>query len=356
MWQKDRKQQASKKGEDKMDASRILTKVLVTDDDRVQRLVLRKTLEAEGYEVHEAVNGAKALKILSDHPDIRILLTDIVMPEMDGYDLIRSVRNNALRYMYIIVLTAKDDKASLVQALSLGADDFLTKPVFPDELKLRIRGGARLLKLEGHEELIFSMVQLSEFRSSETGYHLERVRAYSKLLAHHLRKHHPELKLTRGVADEIAKVSPLHDIGKVAIPDYILHKLDKLTSEEWVIMKTHSDIGGKMLRNIYEKTGHSYLWIAYEIAMYHHEKWDGTGYPEGLTGENIPISARIIALADAYDALTTKRCYKNAFSHETAKSIIIEGKGHHFDPMIADAFLALEEAFSEVRNEFADTF
>lgn len=337
-----------------MDISRIMTKVLVTDDDRVQRLILRKNLEEEGYEVHEATNGVEAMKILSDDPDIRMLLTDLVMPEMDGYALIRAVRETAMRYVYIVVLTGMDDKASLLRALSFGADDFLTKPVFSDELKLRIQSGSRLLTLEGHEELIFSMVKLSEFRSDETGYHLERVRAYTSLLARYLSRQYPELELTLSVANEISKVSPLHDIGKVAIPDHILHKPGKLAPDEWEIMKTHATIGGRLLRDIYEKTGQSYLWITYEIAMFHHERWDGTGYPEGIKGENIPLPARIMALTDVYDALTTKRCYKDIFSHEESKRILLEGRERHFDPKIVDAFLTLEESFIEISNKFKD--
>lgn len=337
-----------------MDISRVMTKVLVTDDDRVQRLILRKNLEEEGYEVYEALNGLEAMKILSDDPDIRILLTDLVMPEMDGYALIRAVRETAMRYVYIVVLTGMDDKASLLRALSFGADDFLTKPVFSDELKLRIQSGSRLLTLEGHEELIFSMVKLSEFRSDETGYHLERVRAYTRLLASYLSRQYPDMELTLSVANEISKVSPLHDIGKVAIPDHILHKPDKLAPDEWEIMKTHATIGGRLLRDIYEKTGQSYLWIAYEIAMFHHEHWDGMGYPEGRKGEDIPLAARIMALTDVYDALTTKRCYKDIFSHEESKQILLDGRGRHFDPKVVDAFLRLEASFVEIKNKFKD--
>jgi len=337
-----------------MEITRIMSKVLITDDDRVQRLILRKNLEAEGYEVYEAVNGLEAMKILSDDPDIRMLLTDLVMPEMNGYDLIRRVRETSLRYVYIVVLTGMDDKASLLRALSLGADDFLTKPVFPDELKLRIQSGSRLLRLEGHEELILSMVKLSEFRSDETGYHLERVRAYTRLLARYLSRHCPELGLTLSLADEISKVSPLHDIGKVAIPDHILHKPGKLDPDEWKIMKSHAGIGGRLLQDIYEKTGQSYLGIAYQIAMFHHEHWDGTGYPEGRKGQEIPLAARIMALTDVYDALTTKRCYKDILSHEESKRILLEGRGRHFDPEIVDAFLTLEDSFIEIKNKFRD--
>lgn len=335
-----------------MDVKQKKTKVLVTDDDMAQRLILRTNLETDGYDVHEAENGFDALEKLSDDPGIRLLLTDLAMPKMDGYDLIRSVREKELRYTYVIVLTSIEDRESLLKALSLGADDYLTKPVFPDELKLRLRGGTRLLKLESQEALIFSMAKLSEYRSEETGFHLERVSFYTRLIARDISKHYPELGLSVSMADEIARVSPLHDLGKVAIPDGILHKPGKLTPDEWDVMKTHTTVGGKMIKEIYDKSGSLYLWLAYEIAMHHHERWNGRGYPFGLQGENIPISARIMALADVYDAVCSKRCYKDSFPHEEAKALLLEERGEHFDPKIVDAFLRQEEACLSVKERF----
>jgi len=330
------------------------SKVLIADDDPGIRLLLRKNLEAEKYEVREAENGREAFNILSEEPDIRLVLTDLAMPEMDGYSLIKNIRENELRYTYIIVLTSMDDKESLVRALSLGADDYLTKPFYPAELKLRLRGGTRLIRLETQDELIFSMAKLSEHRSEETGFHLERVSHYTRLVARDISKNHPDMGISMSMADEIAAVSPLHDIGKVAIADNILHKPGKLTDEEFEIMKTHTAIGGKLLKKIYKKSNSHYLWLGYEIAMFHHEKWNGKGYPAGISGNDIPVSARIMALADVYDALTSKRCYKEAFSHEVAKKIILQDKGIHFDPVIVDSFLRLEEAWLNIRREYAD--
>lgn len=333
---------------------RMMTKVLVTDDDMVQRLIVRKSLEEEGYQVIEAEDGAKALSILSEEPDIRLLLTDLAMPNMDGYELIRVARKKELRYIYIIVLTSMDNRQSLVRALSDGADDYLIKPVYPPELKLRLRGGQRLLKLESQEELIFSMAKLSEYRSEETGYHLERVYHYTRLLARDVCKRHPEFGISLGLADEIARVSPLHDLGKVAIPDNILHKPGKLTAEEFEIMKTHTTIGANLIKEIYDKTGSTYLWLAYEIAMNHHERWNGLGYPGALKAEQIPISALIMSIADVYDALTSHRSYKKAFSHDTAKKMILEEKGKHFCPSVVDAFLRQEDAWVAVKERFKD--
>ncbi len=333
---------------------RINAKVLVTDDDKAQRMILRRSLDREGYQVFEAENGLDAVARLADDPDIRLLITDLAMPRMDGYDLIKSIREKELRYVYVIVLTSIDDRGSLLRALSLGADDYLTKPVFPDELKLRMRSGSRLLKLEGHEELIFSMAKLAEYRSEETGFHLERVYHYNRILSRRLSRNHPELSLSIGMADEIAIVSALHDIGKVAIPDHILHKPGKLTRDEFEVMKSHTAIGGKLIREIHAKTGSSYLRVAYETAMHHHERWDGAGYPAGLKGEEIPLSARIMALSDVYDAMTSRRSYKAPFSHETARNLIVEGKGRQFDPKIVDAFLSQEDRWLAVKKRFQD--
>jgi len=328
--------------------------VLVVDDDRSQRFILRTHLEGSGFSVFEACNGVEALERLAQDNDIRFLVTDLLMPEMDGFELIERVRRRGIRYIYVIVMTSMEDRKSLIRALSAGADDYLNKPIFPDELRLRLQSGLRVLRLEGQEELILSMAELSEFRSEETGYHLKRVSHYTRILARDVADHYPEYELTRSGAEEISLVSPLHDIGKVAIPDRILHKPGKLTAEEWEIMKTHATIGGNLLRKIHEKTGSPYLWFAHQIAMHHHERWDGNGYPGGLKGDAIPMSARIMAVADVYDALTSERCYKAAFSHEKARSILLEEAGAHFDPKLIDAFQRQEKAWLEVKERFRD--
>lgn len=337
-----------------MDLIGKLPSVLVVDDDRSQRFILRTHLEGSGFSVFEAANGVEALERLAEDNDVRFLVTDLLMPEMDGFELIERVRRRGLRYIYVIVMTSMEDRKSLIQALSAGADDYLNKPVFPDELRLRLQSGLRVLRLEGQEELILSMAELSEFRSEETGYHLKRVSHYTRILARDAADHYPEYELTRSGAEEISLVSPLHDIGKVAIPDRILHKPGKLTAEEWETMKTHATIGGNLLRKIYDKTGSPYLWFAHQIAMYHHERWDGNGYPDELKGDAIPMPARIMAVADVYDALTSERCYKRAFPHEKARSILLEGAGAHFDPKLIAAFQRQEKAWLEVKERFRD--
>ncbi len=329
-------------------------KILLVDDDPAQRMLLNMCLEMGDYAVIEANNGEEAFTILEKEPDIRLVVTDLDMPVMNGFDLISKVRESDLRYRYLIVLTSSEEKESLVNALSLGADDYISKPVRPDEMRLRIEGGIRLLRLEIQEELILSMAKLAEYRSDETGYHLERVQFYTRTLARDLSNKHPQLKISTQQAEEFARVSPLHDIGKVAIPDSILHKPDQLTTEEFELMKNHASIGGQLLKDIYTKTGSPYLRVAYEAAMYHHERYNGKGYPEGLKGEEIPVVARIVALADMYDAMTSERCYKIPFSHEKAKNIILVERGEHLDPKMVDSFLAMEDEWLAIRERFKD--
>ena len=332
----------------------LSTRILLVEDEITQRRLLRAKLEKEGYAVLEAENGEEGLHLCLDNPDIRLVITDLMMPVMDGFGFIEGVRRRETHYTYIIVLTALDDKQSIVRALSLGADDYLSKPVFQDELNLRLAGGLRLLRLEGHEELIFSLTKLAAYRSGETGAHLHRVREYCLILGMDLLLNEPEAGLSRSTVEEIAKVCPLHDIGKVGIPDSILHKPAKLTAQEFELMKTHAEIGGRLLQEVYEQTGSFYLQLAYEIAMYHHERWNGTGYPAGLKGGAIPLAARMMALADVFDALVSRRSYKEPMVYKEVKEIILAGRGEHFDPAVVDAFLRTEAQWLAVVDRYAE--
>jgi len=333
----------------------IFKKILIVEDALDQRLLLKVILGQKGYKILEAENGTEALKICQENMDLRIVITDINMPQMNGFQLIEAIRKFQVRHIYIIVVTSLDDKKSVIKALSCGADDFLSKPVLPEELHLRIKGGQQLIKLESQDELIFSLAKLSDYRSLETGRHLERVRQYTLEIGKYMVSHYPEKGVTNQLANEISRVSPLHDIGKVGISDRILTKPGPLTDQEFEIMKDHSRIGGDLISDIYLKTGSASLRIAFELTMYHHEKWDGNGYPAGLSGIGIPIAARIMALADVYDALTTDRVYKKAFHHEKAKQIILEGRGTHFDPDLVDIFLKLEKKFIQLKGNLSDT-
>lgn len=337
-----------------MYSTHLKTKVLVIEDSKAQRLFLRDKLIEQDYEVVEAADGKEGLSLCLANPDIRLVITDLMMPELDGYEFIKAIREKEIRYTYVIVVTSLEDKDSIVRALSLGADDYLTKPVFQDELNLRLKSAKRLLKLESQDELVLGLATLAGYRSGETRTHLLRVREYCRILAFELIDCCPELQLSRNWAEEVANVSPLHDIGKVGIGDSILHKPGKLNHLEFELIKTHTTIGGDLLDEIYEQTQSSFLMLAYEITLFHHERWDGKGYPRGLDAENIPFAARIMALADVFDALVSKRCYKEAYSFEKAKSIILEEKGKHFDPLVVDAFLKCEEEFLDVTKRYTE--
>jgi putative two-component system response regulator len=220
---------------------------------------------------------------------------------------------------------------------------------------LRINAGKRLLSLEGREMMIFSLAKLAESRDDDTGEHLERIREYARLIAEELAQCPKFAHVIDGqFVHLIYLTSPLHDIGKVGIPDSILRKPGKLTPEEFEVMKEHTRIGGETLKasaQAYSEA--SFLWMAYEIAIHHHERWDGNGYPSQLAGDRIPLSARIVSVADVYDALRSKRIYKPAFSHEKSMEIILEGRGTQFDPDVVDAFVRIEGRIREVSGGYA---
>lgn len=328
--------------------------VLVIEDEATQNRILTSQLVKEGYKVISAKNGREGIFLWEENPDIRIVITDISMPVMDGYAVVEYIRENETHYTYVLVLTGLEGHDSLEKALALGADDYVSKPIYKQELLLRLQGAARLLRLEGQEALVFAMAELAAYRSGETGLHLVRVKEYAQLLADDLRVNEPGLGITRTLVHDIAMVSPLHDIGKVGIPDNILHKPGRLTDSEFEVMETHTLMGGKVLQELYEKNYSSFLLLAHEVAIGHHEKWDGSGYPHGLKENEIPLSARIVALADVFDALTSKRCYKDAFSFDRARSIIISEDGSHFDPMMVESCLRLEKKMLEVQERFKD--
>ena len=330
-------------------------KVLIVEDEALQRQLLREYLCQAGYEVIEAQDGQEALEKLAVDPEIRFVVTDLKMPRLDGFGLITEIRKIQLHYVYILVQTHREDEETLEKALSLGADDFLKKPVRPVELCLRVAGGFRLLKLEKFEELIFFLTKLAALQSKETGSHLDRVYHFTKVLARDIAVNFPELGLTIAVAEEIAKVSPLHDLGKVGISVELLHKAEKLNHEEVCSLQDHALVGGSLIQEVYAQTDSEYLFLAQEIAQLHHERWDGKGYPHGLAGEKIPLCARIVALVDAYDAMTSKRSYSVGLSHDEAKQEILRNSGKQFDPKVVAAFLRQESEFVRIKEEFRDT-
>ena len=330
-------------------------KILIADDDDITLEILEHALTQFGYEVTAAHDGREALELVRSG-QFRMVVSDWEMPKMTGLELCQEIRRrSAGGYVYIILLTSRHGTQSIVDGMNAGADDFINKPFQPQELVVRIRAGERILALESRELIIFSLAKLAESRDPETGAHLERIREYCRVIAEHLSR---QAKFRDPVDGDYVQLiymtSPLHDIGKVGIPDRILLKAGRLSSEEFEIMKEHAVIGARTLdAAVSAHPEAKFLCMARDIARFHHEKFDGSGYPNGLAGENIPLCARIVALADVYDALTTKRVYKPAFSHDMAAGIIREGRGRHFDPDIVDAFEANQERFVAILDELA---
>lgn len=329
--------------------------ILVVEDDDIAAEILRESLRQFGYDVTLTPNGREALdKIRSGM--YRIVVSDWEMPEMTGVELCRRIRERPFSgYVYVILLTARRGTQNIVEGLNAGADDFITKPFQPQELCLRIRAGERILALESRDVTIFSLAKLAESRDSDTGQHLERMREYCRLLAECLsRKEKFRDQVDGDYVQLLYLTSPLHDIGKVGIPDRVLLKPGPLTEKEFDIMKRHTVIGSETLDAAARAHPEaSFLCMACDIARSHHERFDGSGYPDGLAGADIPLCGRIVALADVYDALTTQRVYKPAFSHEKARELILAGNGTQFDPDIVQAFRENEDRFIEVREHFA---
>ncbi len=332
--------------------------ILLVDDDPLCLAMLSEVLQGMGYSCETANNGSEALDLIYEG-DFRVVISDWQMPEMSGPELCRRIRQRSLSgYVYFILLTSLDRRDNLVAGLRAGADDFISKPFDIEELHVRLRVADRISTLESRNVIIFSLAKLAESRDSETGAHLERMREYSRILAQHLSTTSKyEDVIDADYVRAIYLTSPLHDIGKVGIPDRILLKPGKLTDAEFDVMKQHSLIGHDTLdAALKTQPSADYLRFARDIACSHHERFDGRGYPYGLSGTDIPLCGRLVALADVYDALTTKRVYKDAFSHAKARKIILEESGAAFDPDIVDAFLACENEILDTKRRLDDEF
>ncbi len=329
-------------------------KVLVVDDELVSRQKMDRLLNGLGYETQVAAGGIRGWEMWqAERP--RIVITDWNMPDLDGLSLCRRIRGvTSEDYTYIIFVTGNNDIEDVIAGMEAGADDYIRKPFNQGEVKVRVKAGERVINLQSKETVIFALAKLAESRDEDTGNHLERVRYYSRYLAETLRQM-PEAPagLDAPLVENIFLTSTLHDIGKVGIPDYILLKPGRLDDKEFGIMKSHTTIGFNTLFEALQKMPEAtYLRVAAQIARHHHEKFDGSGYPDGLRGEAIPIASRIFALSDVYDALVSKRPYKEPFTHDRARSIILEGRGSHFDPRVVDAFLACEAAFIDTHERY----
>ena len=354
--------------------------VLIVDDTPENLSVLGEILQPT-YRVRAANSGRRALQIAHGKPPPDLILLDVMMPEMDGYEVLAKLRADpATRNIPVIFVTAMDATEDEEHGLNFGAVDYITKPVRPLIVLARVRTQleakrardflrdqnsfleAEVARRMGENQLIqqvsiHALARLAETRDPETGNHLRRTQEYVRTLANGL-KTHPRFTayLDTRTIDELAKSAPLHDIGKVGIPDHILLKPGKLTGEEWEIMKTHAKLGSNAIAQAEADADKpvEFLTIAKEIAHYHHEKWDGSGYPAGLAGDAIPISARLMALADVFDALICQRVYKPPMPFEKAYTIIVEGSGQHFDPDVVTAFIAECETFRNIAKTYAE--
>jgi len=328
-------------------------KILVVEDEKTQRRQIRMRLEEEGYSVLEAANGWEASQLFLKNPDIRLVLTDLLMPEMDGFQLTEFIREMQSRYVYIIVLTILEDRDSIVRSLSLGADDYVCKPVFREELLLRLEGGIRLLRLESRDALVFSLARLAAFNTGESPFRLHRIREYSRVIARDMSENGDLLSSRQ--AQEIAELSHLLDIGKVAVPSDIWSRQGRLSRTEEEMIRQHPVTGAQVIRATAAYTGAAGLTVAHDIIRFHHERWDGSGYPDGLEGEEIPLAARIVALADAYEAMTTGSAHRRPemLPDEAAKEIVA-GSGTQFDPRVVASFKRRQVEMAEVMVRYGD--
>ncbi|GAK53597.1 response regulator receiver modulated metal dependent phosphohydrolase [Candidatus Moduliflexus flocculans] len=356
--------------------------IMIVDDTPANLNLLEEMLSGRGYEVNAFPHGKLALSAAAQSPPDLILL-DVMMPDLDGFEVCRQLKTNpATSNIPVIFISALDDTYSKVNAFKQGGMDYITKPFQEAEVQARVKTHLKMhlmqAELEKHnqhlEELVHEKVReisdsqlatlvaissLSEYRDGDTGQHIERTRTFCQILAQKLREE-PRLAaiLTDDYIENLYHAAPLHDIGKIGIPDHVLLKSAKLTPEEFEIMKTHVLIGTITLQRVrgrYPKN--TFINMGIDIARSHHEKWNGTGYPDGISGENIPLSGRIMAIADVYDALRSKRPYKEPFSHERSVEIIQEGSGQHFDPDAVKAFLAIESNFDDIsaRMKYGET-
>jgi putative two-component system response regulator len=345
--------------------------ILVVDDEEWNRKLLKSMLSRTGYQVVVAGDGKEALDRMDKTKPDAVLL-DLIMPGMDGFETTQLIKKDArFQHIPIIVVTADKDEDSRIRVLQMGADDFLTKPVNRSELVVRLENHLKLKRYHDrllyHQteleekvaartkelkqsfdtikkaslETIFRLTRAAEYRDEDTGDHIQRMSRMAEAVAR-------QMKLSEELTEQILYATPLHDIGKIGIPDRILLKPGKLAPDEWEIMKTHTVLGAKIL----EGSSINFLRLAEVIAMTHHERWDGTGYPRGLERDSIPLVGRIVAIVDVFDALASKRPYKKPFTLERSLSIIRESIGTHFDPAVVEAFFSVQDEISDIQHRY----
>lgn len=335
--------------------------ILIVDDEEVNRTILSEMFREE-YEILEAPNGQEAIHQIENNQDIVLILLDIVMPVLDGFGVLEYMREaNLLDEIPVILITGESIRDSEDRAYSYGVADVIHKPFYLHIVKRRskniielyqdkhnmevrlkeqeeaIRAQEKQIR-ESNEFMIDALSSVVEFRSLETGEHIRRIKYFTRIMLKYLMKYFPKYGLTPEQVDDIARASALHDIGKIGIPDAILLKPDRLTPEEFEIMKTHTTIGCDVLEKFKENQTGEFYRYCYDICRYHHERWDGNGYPDHLVGDEIPISAQIVAIADVYDALVSSRVYKSAYANNIAYDMIMNGECGQFSPDVLECF------------------
>lgn len=345
--------------------------ILIVGDSALNRMVLIEILGKENYTFLEAENGQQAVELLDCHPEVDLLL-DITMPEIDGFGVLEIMNQyHWIEETPVIMISAEDAYSFIERAYDLGASDYITRPF---DARVVCRRVSNTLMLYAKQKRLVQMVaeqvyekekvsntmisilsHIVEFRNNESGLHVVHIRTITELLLRRLRKKTDRYPLTEADISLISTASALHDIGKINIPEQILNKPGRLTKEEFEIIKTHSAVGEHMLRQIPFNQNEPLVKVAREICRWHHERWDGRGYPDGLKGDEIPISAQVVSLADVYDALTSERCYKAALDHETALNMIVNGECGAFNPLLLECLMdgadQIKQAMQETEEE-----
>ena len=359
---------------EKLRGGPFLASVLIVDDIDINRIILREILQ-DDYDILEADNGQSALDILftqSPLPDAMLL--DIMMPGMDGFEVLEAMKAHArTEKVPVLFITAADASVNESRGLKEGASDYISKPFNPDVVKARVDNHIQLKRYRDHleellekkiaelvavhENTLETLATIIEYRDLESGTHIRRSSELTRALVLTMLNHEDyRAQLVAQQYSSIINAVKLHDIGKVGIPDKVLLKPGALTDEEFEIIKTHTTIGANIIDAISTDGDSDTLYLKHcrDICKHHHERWDGKGYPSRLKGLDIPLSARIVAIVDVYDALVNKRCYKPPFTYEQAKNIIVDGRGTHFDPDIVDIFLTVADKFQELEMRYSD--
>lgn len=345
--------------------------ILIVDDEEVNRFIL-KGLFQDDYEIIEATNGQEAIAQIGANQNIVLLLLDVVMPVLDGFGVLEYMKEHELsEKIPVVLITGETIQDTDDQAYAYGVADVIHKPFYPYIVKRRARNIIELYQnkrnmevrlkeqeiaikeqekklREGNEFMIDALSSVVEFRSLETGEHIRRIKYFTRILLKYLMKYFPKYGLTDLQVDQIARAAALHDIGKIGIPDAILLKPGRLTEEEFEVIKTHTTIGCELLEKFRGSQDEEFYRYCYDICRYHHERWDGNGYPDHLAGEQIPISAQIVAVADVYDALVSPRVYKSAYANNIAYDMIMNGECGQFSPDILECFALAKVDFFNI--------